>query len=240
MRKAVFTIVRNEETFLPIWLKYYSQFFESDDIYVLNHDSTDTSVEKAKEKFKFNEIKVHWEAIFSHAWLRDTVQNQQGELLKKYNYVLFTEVDEIVAPDPDLYKNLGEYIEKCDKDYIRCKGYNVVHNQVAENKPLDLEQKILRQRTGWYPQAAFNKTLLARIPLRWIYGFHSLEGEEITEVLNNVELYLIHLKRMDWDLFLERWEKTGTDKITTTRADYYFNESLNKLESIPERFRDII
>lgn len=240
MANAVFTIVRNEELFLPIWLKYYSQFFDPEDIYILNHDTTDNSIEKAKEKFKFNEIKVHWEAIFSPVWLRDTVQEQQHKLLQKYQYVLFAEIDEIVAPDPAKYKNLKEYIEKCDKDYIRCKGYNVIHNQVAENKPLNLEQKILRQRTGWCPYISFNKTLLARVPLKWAYGFHCLEGEQIEDLKDKEELYLIHLKRMDWDLFLDRWEKTEVGKVTTARADYYFNESLNNLEEIPLRFRDII
>ena len=36
-------MVYNEAVFLPIWLRYYSRFFAPDDIYVLDHESTDGS-----------------------------------------------------------------------------------------------------------------------------------------------------------------------------------------------------
>ena len=34
---AVFTIVREEAVFLPIWLAYYAAHFAPEDIYVLHH-----------------------------------------------------------------------------------------------------------------------------------------------------------------------------------------------------------
>ena len=34
---AVFTIVREEAVFLPIWLRYYTAHFAPEDIYVLHH-----------------------------------------------------------------------------------------------------------------------------------------------------------------------------------------------------------
>ena len=34
---AVFTIVREEAVFLPIWLRYYAAHFAPEDIYVLHH-----------------------------------------------------------------------------------------------------------------------------------------------------------------------------------------------------------
>ncbi|MGH3827327.1 MAG: RICIN domain-containing protein, partial [Pseudonocardiaceae bacterium] len=41
--RAVLTIVRNENVFLPIWLHYYGQFFPAQDMYVIDHQSTDGS-----------------------------------------------------------------------------------------------------------------------------------------------------------------------------------------------------
>src|SRR4029078_6916324 len=40
---AVLTIAQNESLFLPVWLGYYSRFFNPDDVYVLDHDSDDGS-----------------------------------------------------------------------------------------------------------------------------------------------------------------------------------------------------
>ena len=42
-RKAAFTIVKNEPVMLPIWLSYYSKHFDLQDLYVLDHQSTDGS-----------------------------------------------------------------------------------------------------------------------------------------------------------------------------------------------------
>src|SRR2546425_12855184 len=40
-RRAVLTMVHNEPVFLPIWLRYHSRFFGADDIYVLDHDTSE-------------------------------------------------------------------------------------------------------------------------------------------------------------------------------------------------------
>ena len=42
---AVFTIVKNENYFLPIWLKHYKRYFDNSDIYVLDHQSNDGSTD---------------------------------------------------------------------------------------------------------------------------------------------------------------------------------------------------
>ena len=41
--RAVITMAKNESVFLPIWWRYYAQFFLPEDIYILDHESTDGS-----------------------------------------------------------------------------------------------------------------------------------------------------------------------------------------------------
>src|SRR5436190_17272313 len=45
-RRAALTMVQNEAVFLPIWLRYYSRFFGPDDLYVLDHDTSDGSTDR--------------------------------------------------------------------------------------------------------------------------------------------------------------------------------------------------
>jgi hypothetical protein len=53
MRKiAAFTMVKNEKWFLPIWLNYYTKFIDERDIYVLDHASTDGSIQMVREQYK--------------------------------------------------------------------------------------------------------------------------------------------------------------------------------------------
>jgi hypothetical protein len=89
---AVFTMVKNENYFLPIWLKHYKRYFDNSDIYILDHQSNDGST----EELDVNVELVINELAFDHQWLVNTVQNFQVKLLEQYESVLFAEADELV------------------------------------------------------------------------------------------------------------------------------------------------
>lgn len=36
---AVYTIVKNEDYFLPKWIKHFNKYFDKSDIYILDHQS---------------------------------------------------------------------------------------------------------------------------------------------------------------------------------------------------------
>ena len=92
---AVVTIVQDEPVFLPIWLRYYSRFYGQDDLYVLDHGSTDGSTDGPG----FVRVPLS-HPTHDVAWMRDMMQRQQHELLESYRTVICVDVDEIVAPDP--------------------------------------------------------------------------------------------------------------------------------------------
>ncbi len=96
--RAVFTIVQNEAGFLPLWLSYYGNHFDAEDVYVLDHDSTDGSTEGLDGRCCV--IPVHRDKSFDHVWMKSTVEAFQAFLLKAYDTVLFAEVDEFVVADP--------------------------------------------------------------------------------------------------------------------------------------------
>jgi hypothetical protein len=198
-RRAVFTIVQNEPTFLPLWVRYYSRHFDPADIYVLDHGTTDGSTDGLEG---CQVVEVHRDRSFDHAWLKGTVEDFQAFLLRSYDAVLFAEADEFVVPDPDRYRDLAAYIEALEAPAACCTGYNVVHYPDEEG-PLRFGEPILRQRRWWHPARRwYSKRLLARAPLSWHYGFH----DELSApfVQPDPALYLIHLHRVDFDYCLAR------------------------------------
>jgi hypothetical protein len=193
-RRAVLTIVQNESVFLPIWLSYYSRFFDPDDIYVLDHDTTDGSTDRDD----FNRIPVSHNSV-DHTWMVRTIEQHQRALLERYEVVLVTDVDEIIAPRPEL-GTLAEYIDALDEDFVNCFGYELIH-LIDREGPFDPSLKVLDQRRYWFHNGAYSKPAVTMEPVRWQPGFHAREDGR-TQL--DPDLYLIHLHRMDYGICLAR------------------------------------
>ncbi len=172
-RRAALTIVHNEAVLFPIWLAYYSRFFAPEDIYVLDHDSTDGGT--AGEGFV--RITVTHDT-FDNEWMVKTVEDQQHELLERYDVVLVTDVDEIVTPTPE-WGGLDQYIDWFDEEYVNCVGYEIVQIRDREG-PYDPSRQVLDQRGYWYAHDAYDKPALASVPMKWKPGFHKREDEAST------------------------------------------------------------
>jgi hypothetical protein len=193
-RRAVLTMVHNEPVFLPIWLRYHSRFFGADDIYVLDHDTSNGSTERDG----FVRIPVSHESV-DHTWMVRTIEAHQRELLDRYDVVLVTDVDEIVAPRPER-GTLADYIDRLDEEFVNCLGYEIIH-LVDREGPFDPSRAVLDQRGYWFPNHAYSKPALAMKPVRWVPGFHTREDGR-TQL--DPDLCLIHLHRMDYEICLAR------------------------------------
>ena len=193
-RRAVLTIVRDEPVFFPIWLDYYSRFFDPDDIYVLDHETSDGSTGGDG----FVRVPVAHETV-DHTWMVRTIEEHQHELLDRYDVVLVTDVDEIVAPSP-AWGTLGDYIDRLEEDFVNCVGYELLH-LVDREPPFDPTRKVLDQRRYWFANEIYDKPALATQPMNWKPGFHRTEDGRMRP---DPDLHMIHLHRMDYEICLER------------------------------------
>lgn len=184
---AFFTLVRNEKFFLPLILKYYSKYFNPEDMYVLDHDSNDGST----DNLACNHVRVTHEFV-DHVWMLDTVRNFQKQLLKQYEYVLFAEADEIVFAK----EGLDNFIKGIKDESVRCTGYDVCQHREIERNPYDTTKSVLSQRSYWIRSELYSKPLLARVPLDWCLGFHNA-GNASQEF--NPNLLLMHLHKFDFN-----------------------------------------
>lgn len=192
--RAIITMVHNEPIFLPIWLRYYSRFFGPEQLYVLDNDTTDGSTSGEG----FVRIPVNHPCV-DHVWMVKVVQELQHELLGRYDIVVVTDVDELIAPVPAL-GTLGDYLDRFQEAWVNCLGYELIHRPDRES-PLDLQRPILGQRHWWFANDVYNKAAVATTPLDWRPGFH---GRSDHQFQMDPDLRLVHLHRMDYAICLAR------------------------------------
>lgn len=195
-KAAVFTTVKNENVFLPIWLRHYQTYFDSQDIYVLDHHSTDGST----SDLPVNVRSVSNEFVNDHDWLATIAQNFQRELLERYECVIFAEGDELIySIDRPLNEKLDEFLASDDL-YITLNGYSV-HQRLETESPLQPGDKIFEKRSYWYKDKAEEKTLITKIPLAWKWGFHELKDLPLNY---HKDYFLAHLHRFDLETMKAR------------------------------------
>jgi hypothetical protein len=244
-------MVKDEAVLLPIWWHYYSQFFPPEDMYILDHGTTDGSTSGPG----FVRIPVA-HPVVDWGWHRDMIQHHQHLLMQRYDMVLCTDVDEIVAPDAAI-GTLGDYMDQFVNDFVTCTGYEVIHLKEEEEK-LDLSRRIFDQRSYWFYNPVYSKPLLARVPMHWHGGMHR-RVDGLTA--DDPRLYLIHLHRVDYDMCLLRhqqrmshaWNQRDVDehwgyqnRIVDPEAfhSWFYHDSCGpepvRIEKIPSAFKGLI
>lgn len=180
MSRACFTLQHQEQFYLPKWIKYYSQFFAPGDIYILAHNCsgiTNDILQDAEDN-GINVIELITDEIFNHDWLLNTIQGFQRELLAKYDYVVFTDCDEFLVPTDC---TLGEFLDKATDEAYRANGFDVIEDKM-------------------YASWGFSKTLISRIPLTWVHGYHT----SVPEFQVTPTLHLYHIHKLNYQ---EAWER---------------------------------
>lgn len=210
---AVFTVTRDENVFLPVWIRYYLRHIPPQDIWILDHRSQDNST-NANTLPKGVHIKVLYgeDAFSPHYFIARQIELHQQQLLRVgYKCVLFTEIDEIVAPDPAVYRGgLREYLHiflNSSRVSIRTFGYELLHKTKANNgskieSPMDWSKDVLSQRHFWVPNSGYNKPILSKVPIHYSPGFH--QNIEPPKIQIDSHLRLIHLHSADYNTCYQR------------------------------------
>jgi hypothetical protein len=221
MSKKKFTVfcpVKNETTFSPIWLKYYSRFLSTDDIYFLDFNSD--------IKPSGCQVKSTERNIFDANELFETIKEFHKELLNEYEYVIPTDVDEIIFHK----SGLNNYINYLQVDYVKCAGFELIHIPSLE-KDFDETKPIFSQRKYWFRSPIYyDKTLITKKPLDWTIGLHTTN----TQSELDINLLLIHLHRFDFETCIKRHLKYANSEWSdnTIKNNYNWHYRTNKREKL--------
>lgn len=196
MKAAAFTLVQNDMIILELWCKYYSKNFEY--LYAHCFNTKKEYIPKLEEfRNKYHlDYYIHPGEQDSPPACNEIVKIKQQELLKKYDWVIYTNCDEFVVPSFTVDSTLTDFMNRCKKDWAWCIGYDVIQ---IDEPVLDYSKPILDQRKYWIKNPNINKVLLSKKPLNWGDGQHQTdETHGLTpEDMGNMGLYLIHLKHAD-------------------------------------------
>jgi hypothetical protein len=180
MKAIAVTFEHNHSDLSDIWENYYSQFMDT-------------------EKIPIGDIlRNNWAATVG------LLNSTQPRLFANYDLILYADVDEIVIPNPDKYKDLGEYLEQVDQPVVRCLGYNVI--QLEGEEPIDLTKPILSQRKNWSRDKMYDKFVIITKPQHYTSNHHIENPVPV-----DPDLFMLHLRDIDIDMAKARNTKVGAN-----------------------------
>ena len=189
------TMVYNEHTNLPIWLRHYRHVAPTANLFVIDHSSDDGSTALLPGVTRIPLPRYELDER-DRTFLINSLQ--QG-FLRYYDIVIYTDCDELLVPDPARSSALDAYL--CDQPYSYASpvGINVLHIADIE-PPIDFTHPLLPQRRYGQFQSSLCKPLVTRVAVTWEAGFHSCNRPP------NIDknLYLFHIKQIDKDEALRR------------------------------------
>lgn len=197
MKIAAVTMVQNERLLLPYWLNHYASEFGASQCYIIDHGSDDGSTSSLGD---VNIVRIP-PSLLNEELRADFVSEFCSSLLKWYDWIIYTDVDEILVADPARYGSLTEYCAAPHPDVVTAFGMNVLHRLHMEI-PIRPDLPIFEQRSWVFPLSSMSKPALTRVPIRWQPGFHSSDAPVVFD-----ELFNFHLSYFDYDMVLLRQQK---------------------------------
>jgi hypothetical protein len=187
MKIAAITMVFNEAYFLPIWLSHYGRNLGYSNLFVIDDGSTDGSTSDPR----ILNLATKRRSVLDEEMRSLLVSSFHKELLRFYDIVIYTDVDELIVVDPNLNVSLNEYLCNVEFDHTAPVGMNVLHRTGMEG-PISLREPLFRQRRFVEFDAAYCKPLIARVPMMWTPGFHPVHFP-----IFDPHLFLFHLRSVD-------------------------------------------
>jgi hypothetical protein len=199
MRKvAAVCMVFNEPDYLPIWIRHYSRHVGAENCFVIDHGSTDGSTENLGA---VNVLRLP-RSPYDPVQQSDFNSKFCASLLCWYDWILYSDVDEIFLPDPAVAGTLLEYCQNPLPEVVTAIGMNVLH-AFPEEGDIDLARPITEQRRYAAVSSPVSKPNLLRRPVTWSPGSHSGNCRTVFD-----DLYMFHLRWFDLGLGMQRLDRT--------------------------------
>lgn len=193
MRIAALTMAYNEPVWAPVWARYYASQVGTENCFLLDHGSDDGSTDGLGIRVERLE-----RSALDEVWRAAAISTRVAELLRSYDAVVHSDVDELVVADPAWHAGLAGFVGDCGEPVVTAVGLDLQHI-VGSEPALDPGLPIGQQRQWVRFSAAMCKPALVRRRVTWAPGFHRADSPTVFG-----GLYLIHLRYADLAFGLRR------------------------------------
>jgi hypothetical protein len=115
-------MVYNEPVFLPIWLRHYGKHLGQQNLFLVDHGSDDQST---LEVGSANKIRIP-RTDLDEDQRANFVSRFQASLLCYYDAVIFTDVDEMLVPNPTKFSGLFDFVQQKAAPVMTALGWHSV------------------------------------------------------------------------------------------------------------------
>lgn len=204
------TRLRNDDFFLRKWVSYYGGQLGEENLYVY-FDGKDQKIPDFGNKVNYFLCdRIEGKIVKTDRGRIDFLSARAAELLKKYDLVIGTDIDEFLVVDPSLEMTLPEYLSRANcKSTLSGLGIDVGQDMKTE-KPLNIDIPFLSQRKKALINSRYTKASILSQPLNWGAGFHRVRKRNYHIDKN---LFLFHFGSADMGIILSRF--SDKEKITS-------------------------
>lgn len=237
---GIVTMVYEDYDLLQRWYDYYAAQVGSENLFVFSHSNDPRHREIAKG---VNVINVPRELpVVRFDRRRWTMLSAfTSGMQQYYNWMLVTDIDEMIIVDPNVAPSLVTYLE--DKfpniasapTCISPFALNIIHVPEEEPLPIVQGQTVLSRRRYYCPSRLYSKPILVRKPV--IFGPGGHRNNLGLRTLSD-DLYLVHLKLFDMTEMTNRAQRQaklldeasmGSGELQT---DHVWNKTVEAYQSI--------
>lgn len=199
------TMVRNDEFYLRKWVAYYGEELGPENLYVYFDGKDQLVPDFCKGVNTCVKERVPGLVAAADRGRIDFLSSQAAELLKQYDMVIGTDVDEFLIVDPALGVSLPEFLSQLP-DRVSYSGLGIdVGHHLAKEADIDAAVPFLKQRHYARLSTRYSKSTVITKPVQWGSGFHRVRNTDFKIIK---DLYLFHFGCVD----MKRLEAKFSDK----------------------------
>jgi glycosyltransferase involved in cell wall biosynthesis len=215
MKVLVTTLARNEEKIIPYFIHHYSDI--ADKIVLIDHESTDKTVEVAKRVAEDTGVSLDVFTMrndgYDEVMLKNVKENAYKSYRDAFDVVIVVDADEFFYHPEGTRVRLEEVLSKHEKFAIKPNGYQMVSKSFPEYSGIKLTEII----TEGAPSEGFSKKscFSSNLNLSIAFGMHISEHYDSLNqkipALEGFGFMLLHYKYINVDYRIESINKTKSN-----------------------------